>query len=82
MFRSKITSKGQTTLPKEIRDHLGLSAGDCIDFIVLDNGTVVVKPAYIDVSDLSGILEKSVHGKKISIEEMNNAIRSRFGKIQ
>jgi len=47
-----LTSKGQTVIPKTIRDHLGLQPGDALDFVVQDNGDVMIRPATDDVSEL------------------------------
>lgn len=41
---STISSKGQVTIPQDIRNHLGVAAGDRISFVIED-GTVVVRPA-------------------------------------
>ncbi|HEV2398610.1 MAG TPA: AbrB/MazE/SpoVT family DNA-binding domain-containing protein [Candidatus Sulfotelmatobacter sp.] len=41
---STISSKGQVTIPQEIRNHLGVTAGDRINFVIED-GAVVVRPA-------------------------------------
>lgn len=79
MSMATITSKGQTTIPKEIRDHLKLHPGDRIDFIIEREGRVVIEPSTVDVKELEGILHKP--GKKaVSVEDMNQAIRKRFGK--
>lgn len=77
MTRSTITSKGQTTVPKQIRDHLGIHAGDEIEFIIMENGSVIVEPAYVDVLCLEGILRKQGR-KAVSTEAMNRAIKDRF----
>jgi antitoxin PrlF len=50
---STITSKGQTTIPGEIRQHLKLKAGDRLEFIVERDGKVVLVPATVDVSELN-----------------------------
>lgn len=76
MPRSTITTKGQTTVPKSIRECLGVGAGDEIEFIILENGTVVVQPAYLEVLSLAGVLHRK--GKKsVSVAKMNDAIRQR-----
>ena len=49
MPSATVTSKGQLTLPKAIRDLLRLGAGDRVDFIVKDNGTVVLRPVTLRV---------------------------------
>lgn len=77
MSVSMITIKGQTTIPKKIRDHLKIQPGDKIDFVIDDNGKVVLEPATLDVKEIEGILHKP--GMKIvSVEEMNKAVRKRF----
>ncbi|MBN8555041.1 MAG: type II toxin-antitoxin system PrlF family antitoxin [Deltaproteobacteria bacterium] len=72
MLTSKITSKGQITLPRAIRDFLKLGTGDRVDFVIRDNGEVIVRPKSVSVQSLHGSIE--YHGKPISIEKMNEAI--------
>lgn len=74
MSIATLTSKGQTTIPLDIRKILDLKPGDKIEFIVED-GYVFIAPLTSDVSELKGILPKPK--KKISIEDMNRAIRKR-----
>ena len=76
MPSATITSKGQLTVPKAIRDLLRLSAGDRVDFIVKDDGTVVLCPATVDVRELKGLLHRK-GGPPLSVEEMNAIIRRR-----
>lgn len=78
MPRSTVTSKGQTTIPKEVRKHLGISAGDRLDFFVSSDGVVYIRPATVHLRDLKGILHRKGM-KPASIDEMNAAIRRRFG---
>lgn len=53
-----LTSKGQTTIPKAIRESLGLKAGDRMTFTLMPDGVVVVRAKNKRVSDLAGILYK------------------------
>lgn len=76
MPSATMTSKGQLTLPKAIRDRLRLGAGDRIDFIIKDDGTVVLRPATVDVRELRGLLHRKGL-KPLSVEEMNAIIRRR-----
>ena len=76
MAKATLTSKGQTTIPKEIREYLHINEGDMIEFVILENGTVAVKPAYLDASSIRGALYNPKR-TPISIEEMNEAIRKR-----
>jgi antitoxin PrlF len=71
-YTGKITSKGQTTVPKEVRDFLGLEEGTQMEWIV-DDGKVSVKPRKLRAADLVGILGPSPVGP-VSIEEMHEAV--------
>ncbi len=73
MATGTLTSKGQTTIPKEVRDHLHLSPGDKLDFLIDAEGRVVLRPATLDVRKLKGLLKRK-RGKPVSLEEMNRAI--------
>jgi AbrB family looped-hinge helix DNA binding protein len=73
MAASTLTSKGQTTIPKEIRELLGLEPGDKLDFIVEADGRVVLRPATLDVRELRGLLRKKGR-KAVSLDEMGRAI--------
>jgi antitoxin PrlF len=71
-MESVLTVKGQTTIPKPIREHLGIEPGDRIKFFVHPDGTVVILPK-IPPSALKGIIS-SRRRKAPSIEEMDKAI--------
>ncbi|HEV7234725.1 MAG TPA: AbrB/MazE/SpoVT family DNA-binding domain-containing protein [Ktedonobacteraceae bacterium] len=52
---SSITSKGQVTIPAEVRTYLGLQANDKVAFVIDDNGAVRLKaPRYPHISSLRG----------------------------
>ena len=65
-----LTSKGQTTIPKEIRDSLGMKPGDRITFTLLADGTVIMRAKTRRVTDLAGILYKKGR-KPVTIDEMS-----------
>ena len=73
MTIATLTSKGQTTIPKQVREHLKLSAGDKLDFVIEAEGRVVIRPAKLDVRGLKGLLKRR-DGKVLSIAQMNAAI--------
>ena len=73
-----LTSKGQTTIPKDVLDHLGLRPGDRIEFVLTEDKTVLLKPATRPVTDLKGFLPKPA--RPVTIEEMKAAIRKRAGR--
>jgi AbrB family looped-hinge helix DNA binding protein len=71
-MESAITSKGQATIPKPIRDHLGLKPGDRVKFFIHPDGSVVILPK-IPASALRGIVPKR-KGRPVSLDEMDAAI--------
>jgi AbrB family looped-hinge helix DNA binding protein len=73
MAVATLTSKGQTTIPKEIRDLLGLAPGDKLDFVVESDGRLVLRPATLDVRQLRGLLHRRSK-KPVSLEPMDRAI--------
>jgi antitoxin PrlF len=73
MPTATVTSKGQVTIPKAVRDLLRIDAGDQIDFIVTDRGDVVVRAVAVDIRELRGLLKRP-HRRGVTVEEMNNAI--------
>ena len=76
MPSATMTSKGQITLPKAIRDLLRLHTGDRVDFVVRGDGTVVLRPATVDVRELRGLLHRPGLAP-LSVEDMNAVIRRR-----
>lgn len=71
-MEATITSKGQITLPKPIRDRLDLKTGDRIAFSMEDDGRLVVTPVTGSVMDLAGMLPRP--SVPLSQEEMDEAI--------
>jgi antitoxin PrlF len=72
MARTTLTSKGQITLPKEIRQQLGLKAGVKFECYVDRDGQVVLVPLTVKLEDLIGILPYS--GPPKTVEEINEDI--------
>ena len=68
---SKVTAKGQTTLPKDVRMALGLEAGDNVRYILEDGRVQILNTRH--VRELAGMLFRSRH-RTVSREEMNEAI--------
>ena len=82
MLQAAITSKGQVTIPKTIRDALHLSIGDRIAFILSEDGEAVIKPISKSASDVFGVLS-SASGQAKSIDEIKAELHQSFksGKI-
>lgn len=70
-MQATMTSKGQVTVPKAIRDKLRLKPGDRIDFLLDDSGARIT-PVEASVKELKGMLPKPA--SPISLTEMDDAI--------
>ncbi|MBX7245356.1 MAG: AbrB/MazE/SpoVT family DNA-binding domain-containing protein [Candidatus Sumerlaeaceae bacterium] len=79
MPSATLTVKGQLVIPKEIRDRLGLKPGDKLDFLPQESGDILMRPLVQDVSKLRGLLRRP-GAKPVSLEEMDTAVRKRFGQ--
>ena len=73
MASSKITSKGQITVPKAVRETLALYPGDRVSFVIHEDGTVTVEAETVDLPSLRGVVKSG--GRQVSVEQMNEAIR-------
>ena len=73
MPASTLTSKGQITIPREVRDRLHLKTGSRVDFIVEASGQVVPRPLDSNFRSIRGIV-RSRRKRPVSIKEMNEAI--------
>jgi AbrB family looped-hinge helix DNA binding protein len=72
MPEATMTSKGQVTIPAEIRKAMGLNAGERVVFTQLDDGTTVMRAKTRSILELRGML-KPVRGekKRVGIKDMN-----------
>jgi antitoxin PrlF len=77
MVTATLTSKGQITIPKTIRDSLHLHSGDRIAFILHGQTEAVLRPATKTVDQVFGRLHKDGVGGK-TIGEMNQAVAQRM----
>jgi AbrB family looped-hinge helix DNA binding protein len=75
MPSATVTSKGQITIPKEIRASLKLEAGDRVAFRFDGDGRVVFEPETLDLMSLYGSLKPRVTG--ITVDDMKEAIQAR-----
>ena len=70
-MESAITVKGQATIPKEIREHLGLKPGDRLKFFLHPDGTVVLLPK-LPARSLRGMV-RSRRRRPVTIDQMTRA---------
>jgi len=75
MTTATVTSKGQITIPANVRLALQVQPGDRVEFVEVDPGRFEVVAATISVTELKGMFGKSA--RSVSIEEMNKAIAAR-----
>ena len=68
-----LTSKGQITLPKEIRERLGLNAGSMLDFQVMSDNTITARAVKPDARRIRGLL-KSPHAEPLTVEQMDEGV--------
>ncbi len=72
MSESTVTSKGQITIPKAVRERLHLEPGDKVYFDIRDDGSVLLMARNEPLEKLFGMLKHRVRkGRTVSIDEMD-----------
>lgn len=72
MSEATVTSKGQITIPVDVRTSLSLKAGERVEFTTLDDGTVIMRPKNRSLLELEGMLQGAGRRKgKAKAEDMN-----------
>ena len=79
MPTATITSKGQITIPVDIRMELDLQSGDRVDFILEESGRVSFMPVTRSVTSLKGMI--SAPGKAVSVEDMKLAVKEKGSEL-
>ena len=77
MATAKVTTKGQVTIPKSVRDSLHLHSGDRVEFVVRDDSEAVLRPINKSVDEVYGKLHDPDQPTR-TVEEMNEAVARRF----
>ena len=72
MSTATLTSKGQITIPADVRRELNVDAGDRVEFVQIEPGRYELVAATRSVRELKGMFGKAT--RRVSIEEMNAAI--------
>ena len=75
MTTATLTSKGQITIPAEVRHDLKVDAGDRVEFIQIAPGRYEFVAATQSITDLKGMFGRPI--RKVSIDDMNKAIAKR-----
>ncbi len=76
MPTATVTSKGQITVPAEVRTALGLRSGSRVNFVLTDAGAYELVPETRSVASLKGMITSN--GAAITLEEMDEAISASF----
>ncbi|WP_026550175.1 AbrB/MazE/SpoVT family DNA-binding domain-containing protein [Arthrobacter sp. Br18] len=79
MVLAKVTSKGQVTIPLEVRRKLALETGSRIDFVLTAEGKYAIEPITRSVGSLEGIFHQEGL-KAVSLDDMQDAITAEAGK--
>ena len=74
-----ISTKGQLTIPKAIRDHLSLHPGDKVMFFLEERGSVRFTPVTYPITSLKGMVPKPA--RTVTLEEMQTAIEQEGGTL-
>ena len=77
MTMATLTSKGQVTIPKTVRDSLKIKSGDKVEFVVTENREALIRPVTMNVDDVFGKLHDDKR-KPVSVEKMDAAIKHRM----
>jgi AbrB family looped-hinge helix DNA binding protein len=78
MATATLTSKGQLTLPKSVRERMGLDSGDRVEFVEVTDGVFNIVAATRDVRELRGMISKPKEA--VSLDDMNRAIARRASR--
>jgi AbrB family looped-hinge helix DNA binding protein len=79
MPTATVTSKGQVTIPKAVREILRVDTGDQVDFVLTERGDVIVRGVSLDVRELRGLLKRPGR-RAVSVDGMNAAILHRHAR--
>lgn len=71
MSETTLTSKGQVTIPADIRKAMGLVAGERLVFTQLEDGTTVMRAKTRSILELKGLLKGAGKKRKVSVADMN-----------
>ena len=73
MPKATLTSKGQITLPKEVRSRLGVAAGDHVEFAISDDGSITIRSVKKSALRLHGVIDQSAD-RPVPVEDLDQAI--------
>jgi len=77
-MKATITSKGQVTIPKPVRDFLNIDKSDQIDFTITESGKVFIEVPKQSVTRHGGMLAAYKPDKAVTIEQMDKTIQDQL----
>ena len=77
LSQATMTTKGQVTVPKAVRDQLDLKAGDRVDFVVNDAGEAVLRRVSCTAAQVQGMLAHRAR-RPVTVAQMDEAVRRRI----
>jgi AbrB family looped-hinge helix DNA binding protein len=78
---SRVSPKGQVTVPKPVRDHLGLDPGTSVEFELTGEGTVVLRKQPESARPLRGILRDYAHDPALTLEELDDTLGQEVSRL-
>jgi len=79
-MKATVTSKGQVTIPKAVRDFMHIGKSDIIDFEITDSSKVFIKIPQQSITRLSGLLSDYKQAKPLTIEQMDESIQTELNR--
>jgi AbrB family looped-hinge helix DNA binding protein len=77
MTLATLTSRGQVTIPKSVRDSLLLKSGDKVEFVITESREALIRPITMNIDDVFGRLHNRARGP-VSVEKMDKGIRRKI----
>jgi len=77
MTLATLTSKGQITIPKTVRDSLRIKSGDKVEFVLTEKREALLRPITMNTDDVFGRLH-NIKRKPVSVEKIDAAIKKRM----
>lgn len=78
MTAAKMTSKGQITIPAQVRGQLSLKTGDKVEFVELPGGGFKIMAANLPITAIKGMVARPA--RPVTVEQMNEAVRAEAAK--
>lgn len=81
MTMSTLSSKGQVTIPKAVRDHLELEPGASVEFLIHADGSVQVRKRFDTARPLRGALQRYAPEEPVSLQAMDEATAREVARL-